>query len=257
MKHEIKDITEQSLGKQDLFCKKTKQKEKGYIDKVAWVRSQLSKGLRMKILMVTENGKVASRGFIEYMPGEHCWRGIDAPGWFVIHCLWVVGKYKGQGFGAALLDACIDDAKRSGASGVCVMATLKKGWLPGKGLFLKHGFTQVDEYKPVHVLLAKRLSNDTPSPRFIPIPLARLQQFKGKVVVFNSCQCPYIDNIIQEIDESGVPYEIVKFKDAKDARESGVHPYGTYYVAIDGSVVWYSKAGVFKAAALALKRSGA
>jgi hypothetical protein len=42
--------------------------------------------MRIKLIL-TIDGKQA--GFLEYIPGEYTWRVINAPGYLVIHCIWV------------------------------------------------------------------------------------------------------------------------------------------------------------------------
>ena len=87
----IIDINEKNIDELELFCKKTKKKLAGYQNKVKWIKERFKEGLKYKLLMVTEGKKETSRGMIEYIPGEYNWRGIQAEGWMVIHCLWVVG----------------------------------------------------------------------------------------------------------------------------------------------------------------------
>ena len=54
---------------------------------------------------------VRGKVFIEYIPAEHAWIPILAEQYMHINCLWVSGKYKGQGYSDQLLNQCIDDAK--------------------------------------------------------------------------------------------------------------------------------------------------
>ena len=99
----IIDINANNIDKEVLFCKKTKRKEPGYLNKVLWLKERFKEGLKYKVLYVKEGNKETSRGMIEYIPGEYNWRGIQADGWMVIHCVWVVGKAKKQGHGDELI----------------------------------------------------------------------------------------------------------------------------------------------------------
>ena len=110
---EIVDITPENEEQYDLFCKKSKRNEEGYQKKLAWFKERYEEGLRIKILRVNERGKMTSRGYIEYVPGEYAWRPIIAPEYMFIHCLWVVGKNKKKGYGRRLLDLCIQAALRN------------------------------------------------------------------------------------------------------------------------------------------------
>ena len=54
---------------------------------------------------------------IEYAPGSHAWRPVEAEGYLVIHCLMVNGKHKGKGLGTLLLDSCLRTRRRASAEG--------------------------------------------------------------------------------------------------------------------------------------------
>ncbi|MFX0093565.1 MAG: GNAT family N-acetyltransferase, partial [Candidatus Hodarchaeota archaeon] len=143
--YKIIDINETNLSEYGLFCHKSKKKEAGYQNKLRWITERFKEGLKYKHLWVKERGKFRSKGFIEYIPGEYAWRGINAPGYLVIHCIWVIGKTRGYGFGSILLEECLKDAKNT--YGVAVV-TAKTHWLPKERLFSKNGFEKVDEYPP-------------------------------------------------------------------------------------------------------------
>ena len=63
----IVDVNEQNIDEQVLFCKKTKQKQPGYQNKVKWMKERFKEGLKYKMLYVKEGSKETSRGMIEYM----------------------------------------------------------------------------------------------------------------------------------------------------------------------------------------------
>src|SRR5215472_9874172 len=104
---QIVDVNESNVDQVGFFCAMSKPGIPGYEEKLAWVKERFHEGLRIKII------GPGGRGFIEYMPGKMAWRGIDAPGYMVIHCVCVVGRAKGKGSGKALLDACIGDAREA------------------------------------------------------------------------------------------------------------------------------------------------
>jgi hypothetical protein len=85
----IIDVNERNIGTEGLLCFKSKKKTEGYKKKIEWIRNRFKEGLRAKLLLVNEGEKrgLTARGFIEYMPGESAWRGIDANGYMVIHCI--------------------------------------------------------------------------------------------------------------------------------------------------------------------------
>ena len=123
--YKIVDINDKNVNEYGLFCLKSRFKEDGCKNKIKWFMKRHKEGLRIKLLLIYEGEKrgFRSRGFIEYIPGECAWRGIEARGWMVIHCIWVVGKNKRQGLGSKLLKECLEDAK--GMNGVAVVTSRK------------------------------------------------------------------------------------------------------------------------------------
>jgi hypothetical protein len=75
---EIIDINKDNVDLDGLFCKKSQKKQAGYQNKITWIKKRFKEGLKYKMLMIIEKGKQNSRGFIEYIPGEYNWRGIQA-----------------------------------------------------------------------------------------------------------------------------------------------------------------------------------
>ena len=157
-KYEIIDVRPSNVSETGFFCFMSKRKSEGFRRKLGWVRSRFDEGMRIKML------KLPERGFIEYLPGEYAWRAVDAKGFIFIHCLWVVGRSKGKGFGAMLLNECIRDAKRDGLAGVA-MVTSEGTWLARKKPLLKLGFEAVAEAPPSFSLVVKKFrAAPSPSP---------------------------------------------------------------------------------------------
>jgi GNAT superfamily N-acetyltransferase len=232
---EIIDINERSIEEFGLFCHKSRKKEKGYQDKLEWIKSRFKEGMMYKMLLVEERGKMTSRGFIEYIPGEYCWRGVNAKGYMFIHCIWVVGKYKGHGLGSRLLEECIKDAK--GMNGVAVM-TAKTTWLPKPKLFIKHGFIKADSHPPSFELYAKKFKEKATLPKFNKFQEESKEGFK----IYYSHQCPYTYNMVKSIERYGEKEKILVDKiliaDHKQA-QNNVHPYGTSCYLLDRQILTY------------------
>lgn len=137
LRYEFVDVTDDNVCETGLFCQKSKYKEKGYQDKLSWFKEQYKKGLRTKLVgFQNDKERFVLVGFIEYAPGEHAWRGVDAKGWMVIHCLWIIGKHQGQGLGSKLLEECAKDAKKNGLNGTVAMAS-RTHWLANEKLSSK------------------------------------------------------------------------------------------------------------------------
>jgi len=101
------------------FCYRSKPKSEGYRRKLAWLGQRFSEGMKIKILY--EKGRPV--GFIEYIPGEFAWRAVRAKNYVVIHCLWVVGRGKGKGYGSRLLNDCVEDARKMQKHGVAMVTS--------------------------------------------------------------------------------------------------------------------------------------
>ncbi len=155
---DIITVDASNVDKHGFFCYKSKPKTAGYRHKRQWLEERFAEGLRIKI--VREGNK--SAGFIEYAPGEFAWRAVNAPNYLVVHCMWVVGRGKGKGYGSRLLSETIADAQAMGKDGVA-MVTSHRPWLAGSALFLKHGFEPAGEAPPSFELLVKRFG-DAPRP---------------------------------------------------------------------------------------------
>jgi len=239
--YKIVDLNNANIDEYGTFCLQSKKNTKGYKEKLEWTKERLKEGLHLKLLLVNEGAKrgFRARGFIEYIPSEYAWRGIKADGYMVIHCIWVIGKNKGHGYGTKLLQECLDDAR--GMNGV-VVTTSDKTWLPKKDLFVKNGFEKVDSKSPSFELYAKRLSDGAPLPKFNPVPRNRLQKYAEGITIFKSNQCPYADgyaNLVTEIaKQAGIPCRIEHIECFKEA-QNGVDPYGTFYVMLNGKVLGY------------------
>ena len=240
----IIDVNAENIDNQDLFCKKTKKKLPGYQNKVKWIKERFREGLKYKVLYVKEGNKETSRGMIEYIPGEYNWRGIDADGWMVIHCIWVVGKAKQKGHGDKLLKLAIEDAKKQRLHGVVGMSAEKEGRVPKKKIFLKNGFVKVDEIEPNFSLYALVFNEDAPKPRFYPINKGNQSKYSEGVSIVYTDQCPYIVDLVEDLNSEYGKDKInsIKLNTSKEARENAVYPYGTYCIICNGDIGLYKHA---------------
>jgi L-amino acid N-acyltransferase YncA len=194
---EIISVDAGNVAEHGFFCFKSKRKSEGYRRKLEWLKERFSEGAKIKI--VYENRRQV--GFIEYLPGEFAWRAVRAADYMVIHCLWVVGRGKKKGYGSRLVNECIEDARRLQKNGVA-MVTRKGGFLADKKLFLKHGFEVVDRAPPAFDLLVKRFG-DGPWPAFPPDWAERAEQYGPGLTVIRSGQCPYLDDAVNTVAETG------------------------------------------------------
>ena len=195
-----------------------------------WLKQRFADGLVFKKLNV--RGKV----FIEYIPAEKAFAPITAPNYMYINCLWVSGKYKGQGHASRLLNECIKDAKAKGKSGlVALSSSKKKPFLSDPKFYKKKGFIVGDTASPYYELLYLPFKESKP-PCFNDC-VKKQQKIGSGVVVYYSNQCPHTEmyvNIIKEIAHK----EHVRFTDVKlntyEQAKICPNPFTTYAIFFNG-----------------------
>jgi GNAT superfamily N-acetyltransferase len=230
------DTTGTAIGR--LFGVKSAQERQREIMEF---EQELPEGVRLKILYESER----SAGFIEYAPGEYTWRAVHAPGYMVIHCMWVVGSGKGKGYGARLLGQVVDEAASKGMFGVATLCS-NSTWLAKKGFFLRHGFEVVDTAPPAFELLVKRFGTaNLPS---LPQDWdTRLKRIPDGLVVYHSGQCPYhpmfITSLLNAAHQLGIPAHSVELKNSREAREHSPSAYGVFGVVYNGQLLSYRPMG--------------
>ncbi len=188
---DFKNITIDNLDVEHLCCAIADKKHQCGVDaKKAWLKDRIPEGHIFRKL--DEKGKV----FIEYAPLETAWVPIKGDNYLFIYCLWVSGSFKGKGYANELLNYCIDDAKKQGKSGVCVLSSKKKKpFLSEKKFMIKYGFEvvdSIDEYE----LLALSLNEIKPS----FMDSVKKNCIDGNdLTIYYGVQCPYIPNCIEQV----------------------------------------------------------
>lgn len=215
---------------------RSKPKSEGYRRKLAWLLKRFDEGLRLKI--IEHDGH--PMGFIEYIPIEHAWRTVKGENYLFIHCLWIVGKGKGNGYGTILLNECINDARRLNKSGVSIM-TSSQTWLADKHFFLKNGFESVDHAPPSFELLVKRF-DDNPIPEFNHGWDERAGKYRDGITILKSDQCPYIHDavitILKVAKERNLKINIIEIESSESAKYA-VSAYGVFSVIYNGKLLTY------------------
>jgi len=234
-KAEIVTVDRSNVEETGFFCYMSKRKSEGYLRKLNWVKARLDEGMRIKML------KLPERGFIEYISGELAWRAVNAEGWMVIHCLWVVGKSKGKGLGAALLAECVKDARKAGMFGVA-MVTSQGNWLAGKKLLVSRGFQAVDKGPPSFTLMVKKL-RPGPLPSFPRDWAARAAHYGQGLTIIRSDQCPYHPDatriLLEAAAKKRIKTRVVEFRKARDVQTLSPSPYGVFNIVYDGKLLGY------------------
>ena len=231
----ILDVNITNVEKAGFFCRMSKMKTDGNQKKLSWLKKRFAEGMKIKMLELPE------RGFIEYVPGEYAWRSVDAKGYMFIHCLWVVGKSKGKGFGEILLNECILDAKMHKMNGVAVLVS-DDNWMANKKLFLKYNFEIVEQAEPSFQLLVKKFGNSA-NPKILNNFEKNLKKYREGLTIILTDQCPYLDDSVSTMKEyaeqKGIPIKIVELKSAEDVRKYSPSPHGTYNIVYNGKLLSY------------------
>ena len=241
MENVIHTIDASNVDRYGFFCYKSKPKSTGYRDKREWLEPCLAEGLRLKIIYEGTR----SAGFIEYAPGESSWRAIQAAGYMVIHCMWVVGSGKGKGYGQRLLEQVVSEARNKGMYGVAVVSSAST-WLAKKGFFVHHGFEVVDQAPPSFELLAMRFGQG-PLASFPQDWDSRVKRIPQGLVVYHSGQCPYhamfVSSLVNAASQMGIPAQMVELKTSWEARSLSPSAYGVFGVVYDGKLMSYRPIG--------------
>lgn len=207
-------------------------KHKTWHNKADWLAAQFKHGLKIKLLFL--EGVKRPFGFIEYVPGEHCWRPVSAKGYMFIHCLWTNGrKFQRQGLGGMLIDEAVRDAK--GMLGVAAV-TSSKAFMADRRVFEKSGFKLTREMG-TEQLMVKQLKKG-PKPEFNDWEKELAKQ-KGLTMVYSK-QCPWVARFIEDVQpvlkQSKLKPKIIELKTAKQAQKAP-SPYGSFNLIYNGKLL--------------------
>nr|WP_303716820.1 GNAT family N-acetyltransferase [Methanoculleus marisnigri] len=227
----IIDVTAQNIDKYPPTCF-LNPKNEGYLKKVEWLKERFEEGLRIKVLYDEADGKI--HGFIEYTPGEYAWRAVNAEGYLFIHCIWVTpNSYREKGYASDLIRECMNDA--AGKLGVAVVAS-DGPFMAARDLFLKNGFTVVEEDGKNH-LLVKQLNGGGSLPKFRDYR-EQLSNYRGWQIVYSN-QCPSVARFIHELDPAIVDrlsLTVTEFKTAQQA-QNAPSIYAVFNLIQDGTIL--------------------
>jgi len=194
MNMDFVNLTPENLANEHLCCIiRSRKPHQGVEAKRQWLSDRLAEGHVFRKL--NEKATV----FIEYAPLETAWVPIIGDNYYYLYCLWVSGSCKGKGYGKALMEYCIADAKKNGKSGICMLGAKKqKGWLSDQAFAKKYGFKVADTTENGYELLA--LSFDGTLPEFTP--RAKSSRIENKeLTIFYDMQCPFIPQYIERIGD--------------------------------------------------------
>lgn len=231
---EIIDVNASNVAETGFFCAMSKPDTLGYKEKLAWLEARFREGLRMKII------RKGGRGFIEYIPGEHAWRGIAAPGYMVIHCMWVVGRSRAKGYGRMLLDLCVRDARAAKMHGVAVVTARGVIGMVNTDFFLHNGFKLIATSPQGMDLVALKFHR-APDPAFLGDWKQKGKALGAGITIISSPQCPYTyegaKKVAQFARDLKLPVKTRRFTTAAQVRDQACSPYASFEIVHNGEVV--------------------
>jgi len=210
----------------------------GRCAKQRWLEANFKLGLRARVLVDGDGGPCS---YIEYVPGEYAWRGVDARGYLLIHCLWNHSKrFQRRGLGSAMVQACVEEAKQEDMNGVVVL-TRKGPWLADRRLYEANGFELADTAPPDYELLVRKLKTEAANPAFKGDWERKLARYSRGLTIIRSGQCPYVTKFAAEIVESaeqdyGIKAKVVELKSWKDAQNAPT-PYAVFALIYEGRLL--------------------
>ncbi len=231
MKNEFINLAPENIHNEHLCCIiRTKTNHPGIENKRQWLAERLKEGHVFRKL--NEKATV----FIEYAPLETAWVPISGNNYYYIYCLWVLGEYRGKGYGKQLLEYCIEDAKKHGKSGICMLgADKQKAWLSDQSFVKKYDFKVVDKTNSGYELLA--LSFDGSVPSFNENAKKSTIDHQ-ELTIFYSMQCPYIEQNIQKIrqycETEKIPVTLNQVDSLQKAKDLPC-PFNNWAVFYEGS----------------------
>lgn len=216
MEGEFINLTPENLAGEHLCCIiRSKKPHPGVEAKRQWLAERLREGHVFRKL------DAKATVFIEYAPLETAWVPIAGDNFLYIYCLWVLGDFKGKGYGTQLMEYCLADARKKGKSGVCMLGAAKqKSWLSDQAFAKKYGFETVDATESGYELLS--LSFDGTTPRFLP-NVKKQEMESQELTIYYDQQCPYVyqtvEKITQYCGENQIPVTFHRVDTLQKAKE--------------------------------------
>lgn len=214
-------LTPETLAAEHICCAISDKKcTEGYRLKKEWLKGAYEQGYRFRRL--DERAKV----FIEYGPAEEAWVPVEAPGYLMLGCFWVSGRFKGEGHGKALLAGALDEAEKAGRHGLVAVAGKKKYHFMSDGKWLRRqGFILCDETPAGFQLLYLPLQHDFPEPRFSESVRSGECENRSGYTVYYTNRCPYTDfhiktSLAETAANRGLSIKVVKLESRDEARRA-------------------------------------
>lgn len=214
---EIITVDQNNLEKEHICCAISSNNDIQVKAKKAWLEEQFKCGLIFKKM------DVRGKCFIEYLPLEEAWVPIVGDDLMHINCLWVSGKYQGQGLAKKLLEACIEDCRKQKKHGITVISAKRKmPFVMDYKFLIKHGFISImslDKYE----LMYLSLDSQAVQPSFT---IKEMTCEEGGLVLYYSHQCPFTAKYTPMIEaycqEKGLIIKLKLLNSSEEAKNAGI-----------------------------------
>ena len=228
-------ITKDNIDSEHICCAMSGKQS---VAKKEWMKKTFAEGL------VFYRSKERGKCFIEYIPAENAWVPIEADGYTYINCLWIAGSMKGHGYSNDLLNECIEDSRRQGKKGVCILSSegRKKEFLSDPKYMAYKGFRVADTSDCGINLMYLPFEEGVPAPRFKACAKHPETDASGFVLYYTD-QCPFtyywVPRVEEVAKEHGVPLKVIHITDKETARNTPA-PVTTYALFRDGEFVTHA-----------------
>ena len=231
---ELIKITHDNLEQEHICCAISNNKDVQVMSKKNWMEKRLDEGL------VFLKCNVRGKCFIEYIPAEYAWAPINADGYMYINCLWVSGKFKGQGYSNLLLDECIADSKAKNKKGLVVLSSKKKRGFLSDSKYMKYkGFETVDTAHPYFELMYLPFDKNAEKPCFNKALKEQKEMQKGLILYYTS-QCPFTAKYVPLLEkmarERNIDFKSVHIQTREDA-QNAPSPFTTFSLFYNGEFI--------------------
>lgn len=214
-------LDKENISKEHICCAFSDKKcQDGYELKKDWLKKEFDQGYVFRRL------DARAKVFIEYGPAEKGWVPITAPNYLLIYCFWVSGQYKEKGYGKALLQLAMDEAKGQGKNGLVTVVGMNKfHFMSDTKWLLLQGFEISQKISSGFVLLVKKRIAKAPDPVFNDSVNSGGCPEKMGLVVYYSNRCPFTEyhvntSLVETAKKRNIPLKIIKFETMEQAQIS-------------------------------------
>ena len=233
---ELIKLTQDNLETEHICCAIANNKDVQVVSKKLWLKERLDEGL------VFLKCNVRGKCFIEYIPAENAWSPIDANEYMYINCLWVSGKFKGQGYSNLLMEECIRDSKEKGKKGLVVLSsTKKKGFLSDPKYLIYKGFKIADTANPYFELMYLPFYEDSLKPCFkSQVKDISKEVCRDGFTLYYTSQCPFTAKYVPILEnmakERNVSFKSIHITTKEQAQNAST-PFTTFTLLYNGDFI--------------------